>query len=199
MNKKKIAPISLALLLALLASAVCPAQSNMPLPCRVTAAELPDFFGIKLGMPMDEAKKLYAKAPQNGVVNGDDPAEFPNADSVRVPARYLLKNTLGLPLESVHFMSTVEKKVEAIQVMFVNKQTLTSEGMFKKISGWIGVASEMWESADYNGDGANISWKATCDGFRVQFDGMKGFFSQLWIGKQNSAKFLDKPVGDGDR
>jgi hypothetical protein len=174
-----------------------PKISELPLPCHLKAQSLPVLFGVKLGMPIDDAKKLYAKVPQQKINFGPDAKRAPNLFMMMIPVRYLPKNTLGLPVESLDFVSIIEKKVESMTVKLASKETLSSREMFAKISTLLSIAPEMWLLVDHD-NGYHMSWRAECEDFHAQFDAQKGLFYRIWIGKTLDEGQPDEPpVSDG--
>src|SRR5262245_39076761 len=52
------------------------ADPSTPVPCRLKTAEMPQFFGVRLGMPLADARKLYPKA-RNMAGSSNDPSAVP--------------------------------------------------------------------------------------------------------------------------
>jgi hypothetical protein len=187
------------------ASAVAPVEgygppkiSEIPLPCMLKMEDIPKMLGVRLDMPIDDAKKLYSRSLNADLAVQPSP-ELPNHAFYRVPFKPN-KKEFGIPAQSVEFASILEKKVESMGVQFANKQTLSSEELFKKISGLLNMAPEVWLLVDH-GNGMHMSWRAECSDFEAQFDAQKGLYYRLSLRKlfrRPPATPKTPPIGDGD-
>jgi hypothetical protein len=196
MNMKKIAVISLLLLLA---SAVCAAQtkpspkvSDTPLPCNLSLAEAPALVGVKLNMPLTDAAKLFSRGLINSSIKVAGPGDFVNS-SFHVSSIGLPKVISGISVRDLTFSGPAKGNVDWVTIRFADKQTFTPEQLLERIAVFTRITREMWQLVE-DGDSPLRSWHAECRGFQIQFETRKGSFYRLWLAPNDDAPPTDKPA-----